>query len=373
LRFKSLGLLVILLVSTPAYSQENSFLIVETLNATPTVFTNKQTFVQEYKIRFLDLSNENKEVYIKEEDFYTDNLGPFKVLNLEIRKETVEKEFLEHDWYLRYTLSVIDLEKGVLKIPSLTIPWTVKKIGEDIDKNFSSWNTHIKTREVPVHYVSTIVPKDPNITVRDEVNLGEFFPPLYFTVAAIFMGTVPTGIWLLMLRGHRRRSSFVAKEAVKDDKGEEYFGDTLEPVSGRVALKELKQNIKKLKRLGYQDPYPGPDYISQLMTDLSSSITAFLRTEVSEFNPGTTQNEMRNILEKSKEDSRSKRALYNLAEKVIAYQSCMQLEAKPNSWPSFEKIDAEYIQDNINQLKWHNRVLGGLKDKFINLKKLDRK
>ena len=218
MRYKLIGLAVVLLLASPASAQKVSPVIVETPRTTiPTVVKTGESFKQVYVVKFFDSSGDFEEIKIQEDQLSSTMLGSFEVLNLSIVKEAKRADYLENVWYLEYTLRIINEKKSndlagekkePYKIPRITIPWTGKKIGER-DSNLVA-NTDIKTQEVYINYVSTIT-EDPYLFIRDDVDFGSFSrKAFWFGASSWVLWIVPPGLWLLMLvRRLRSRAPFV--------------------------------------------------------------------------------------------------------------------------------------------------------------------
>ncbi|MEK9180452.1 MAG: hypothetical protein AAB897_03510 [Patescibacteria group bacterium] len=164
-------------------------LIVETQKPSTTVVKTGDQFQQTYRVRFLDLSHRGKEIEILADEMQPDklNFAPFEATRLEITKNKNGKEY---DWDFTYTLRVINKEKGEYAIPKIKFLWVVKTLGGNEKETKVR---EFETEGVRIKYVSTIT-KEPHLDIRDETDLGTFWPYAYafwalsVLVALLFLG-----------------------------------------------------------------------------------------------------------------------------------------------------------------------------------------
>lgn len=363
MRYKIAGLILVLLIATPVYSQEKSYIVVETPNTTePTVVKTGEVFTQEYIVRFIDLTELGEEVVIQEDGLNSGVLGSFDVLGFHINKGTDNtKEYLEHIWHLTYTLRLVSSKKGTYKIPAITIPWVLKQIGQDVADPSLKVNTDFKTQEVFVSYVTTIT-ADPYLDIRDGFNFGSFNRTAWIYRGASWLFVLIPFMWLAVL-ARRQYASDPAQqhEMVKIDTNADTAIEPVNATSGKKALRNLRRSVKKLENFG--ESRNGNDVLREVR-EVTSSAMIFLRAEVPESNPGTTPSDMVILLSAdSYKKSYRSRVLLKLALDIKIYQSMLERGfISPEFWltnPS--DADVRNLRMTLNNL----RLSAMLKDRLF--------
>ena len=168
MRYKLLICAFLLLIATPALSQEFSPIVIETGKPNPSVVKSGEPFKVTYRAKFFDT------VLIYEEEMSPDNLALEKVeaIDLEVSKVRVNNDSLGfvNVWDFTYTFRIIQPEKQGYKIPPFNFIWAEKKAGvTEVQTKENEKPREILTEEVGVNYVSSIV-KPPPLDIRDDID-----------------------------------------------------------------------------------------------------------------------------------------------------------------------------------------------------------
>ncbi|OGM99472.1 MAG: hypothetical protein A3B91_04150 [Candidatus Yanofskybacteria bacterium RIFCSPHIGHO2_02_FULL_41_29] len=358
MRYKLIGLALILLLSTPAYGQRISPVIAETpRTAKPTTVITGQPFTQTYVVKFFDSNDEFEEIKIQEDQLNQSTLGSFEVLNLDIEKKTKQADYTENVWHLKYTLRIINEKKSIdlaaekkepYKIPPIIIPWTGKKIGS-MDSN-TVINNDVKTDEVYINYVTTIT-QDPYIFIRDDIDFGDFSSrALWFLVGSLFLGIVPLALWVWMFVRKRRIRARLPKEKVFEQESEQGINpDYFQRVSRKKAVRNLRKAVKRLMNFGTgKKAYNA----TQVMSELQVSIMSLLKAEVLGSDIGTTPKEMAGLVN-NMPSSPSKQVLAELADLAAVYQNYLETGSVQPHWHNEPISEAERIRSMLGKLKWY--------------------
>jgi hypothetical protein len=364
-KYKPIGLFLIILIATPVFGQDVSPLIVETLKPTPTSVKTGETFVQLYRIRFIDRSNEGIEITINEQNLNSKVLGDFEVLNFCIDKGednndcaglgggTIQRNFLEHIWYLKYTLRIVNHKKGPNKIPPLTINWTEKFIGRNDDQaEVKSFDTQ---EEVYVNYVTTLT-EDPRLDIRDGFDFGSFSGQAFrYEVAYRVLIIGMPILWLLWLVLYLRSPAPEVKSspAMSLATNQLIAGSACyETVSKKQALRALKRNIKQLSAMADEDKFDG----SVIWPVLTDSLMDFLRVSVPGSTVGMTPSDILSHIKNNKEHKSDASALLILAGKAVEYNWLLEKKVQSDRRVNPAE-DAVLLTNSLNQLSWYGRAL----------------
>src|SRR3989338_3559045 len=134
MRYKLVGLVLVLLLATPVYSQEELPPIgIDLLLPVPTVVKTAEPFTVSYRVRYLDLTAWKKEIILFTEKLTVEELqgwaSPFKVLAVEL-KELVYRDG-EYWQDIKITLMIVDKERGAKKVPKFILGWAKKEAGKE--------------------------------------------------------------------------------------------------------------------------------------------------------------------------------------------------------------------------------------------------
>ncbi len=383
MRYKLLGFFLVLLIATPVHGQEPSLVIVEALEPTPTTVKTGELFVELYKIEYLDLSNEGVEITINEKNLGLKALGDFEVVDFCIDKGersgpcvglgggSVRKNFLEHIWYLKYTLRIVNPEKKTYKIPSLTVSWTEKSIGQNTGQAKSG---NIQSGEVYVSYVTTVT-EDPRLDVRDGFDFGSFSrTALAYRMAFWFCVTAVPVLWLVMLVVYLRSPVVELKLSSVGVLTNENLTDgfvAYKPVSKREASRALKDSINKLLTLANdRKNFDG----SKIRPELVNSIMDFLRAWVSKSHVGMTPNDMHKLINETMIYAPNGPALLVFSKKAMRYQFDLESGVCGKRYWQIDPLeDAMILKKNLNRFRWHSRFLDYFKDVCMRIQMLSFK
>ncbi|MBI2062603.1 MAG: hypothetical protein HYT64_02855 [Candidatus Yanofskybacteria bacterium] len=370
MRYKDISLAIaVLLIATQTHAQQKSYIVVETpKTAEPTTVITGQPFTQTYVVRFIDLTASNERIIIQEESLKSNKaLGDFEILDFRIDKQTKQREFLEHIWYLRYTLNIVNPKKRAYVIPPIEVPWKHKKAGQEEDDPSIPINSDFKTEEVYVTYVTTIPVEDPYLEIRDEINFGNFEKQAWiWWVVSWFLRVVPAALWLIALvvlgRSLRKELKIEGTETVDKVK----VGEEIKNLSVLRAWFNLRMSIKHLKNC----QAIGSGHVSDCLraeTEVVTAIKEFLRVKIPQLGIGSTPLTMMGYISKNMDQSKmKKKILLQLIEKAVIYQACIEKGADGYSRnPRAEAAELRYI---LGQLKFHRRAIVFVQDNLFKAK-----
>lgn len=355
MRYKAVSsAIAILLIATPVFAQESVPILTQTLRTTtPTTVITGQTLKQTYLIRFIDFSHKGEEIIIKKEDLDLKSIGDFEVLSFTIDYETKQGQFLEHWWYLNYTLRIINPEKGPKKMISFVVPWKLKKTGQQENDPSIQINYDLKTEEVYLNYASTIPEKDPNLTIRDQMDFGTFrVSSLVLKYTSWFLAVVPLGLWLvfLILRFKSSGARSREEEAKINQSMDEPVVNDIPQISKRKALRNLRRGLRRL------DKTKEAEFSNCMLRVILPSLKDFLRARIG-LSIGTTPMEIVTAISGNKKLGSFQKPLLALAEKAVAYQDYLE----SGSEPAFDTVNDMYLEVEelhklLSNLRWHNRL-----------------
>lgn len=370
MRYKLSGCLLILLIATPVcvYGQEPSLVVVEALQPTPTTVKTGEVFVQLYRLRYLDLASEGLELTIDEDNLNLKMLGDFEVVSFCIDKGelngpcagfgggSVQKDFLERIWYLKYRLRIISPEKGTKKIPPLTIFWKEKGVGQtESEAKPKSIQTE---KEIFVNYLTTAT-EDPHIDVRDSSDFGSFSQTafIYKMLFWFCIAVVPV-LWFVLLVIYLRSpvleskaspAGLLATEDISNEIG------SYKAISKRQAFLVLKLKIKKLSDLATGDVknFDG----SKIRPELTEALMDFLRAWLPQLTIGVTPAETDDFVKENISGTSNGPALWELAKKAARYQSDLEKGVDSKYWHMDPFLDVFFLRKTLNQFRWHRRLI----------------
>lgn len=359
MRYKVISLAIaVLLMATPVFAQKSVPILTQTLKTTnPTTVITGQTLKQTYFVRFIDLTHKGEEIIIKKEDLDLKTLGEFEVLNLQIDYDVKQEKFLEHRWYLNYTLRIINPQKGPKIISSFVVPWKLKKIGQQDDDLSVQYDYDLKTEEVHLNYVTTIPAKDPHLAIMDQMDFGTFgISGWVLKYVSWFLAIVPMSVWLVLFVW-RLRSSGARSHEEENLKAEE-SDSSIKTKGAKVSLWKARRQLRKaITRLNNMGTGRSSDSASRVMPELYGALMDFLRIKVPYSTIGTTGTEMLLLVEKMKNGS-GKKALSELAEKAAYYQNCIEKETPSNYWPNNPIDDVKILRKSLKKFSWYMTVIG---------------
>lgn len=350
MKYKAVSLAIaVFLTATPIYAQQKSYIVVETPRTTePTTVITGQPFTQTYVVRFIDLTDSGEQIIVQEESLKSHKiLGEFEVLGFYIDKQTKQGEFLEHIWYLHYTLNIVNPKKTEYVIPPLEVPWKHKKAGQEENDPSILVNSDFKTEEVHVNYVTTIPKKDPRLELRDEINLGNFEKQAWvWWVVSWFLRVVLPAFLLAALVVWRRSSRKESKiQDIETDKGVLIGEKTKSPSMLRVWL-NLRMSIRRLENCQAD---------LRVKTEIISAIKNYLRTKIPHLSVGSTPLSMVEHISKNvSQYSTEKDALLQLARKAALYQA--DVEKGKDGYFVSPLAEAKELRRILGRLKLHRRV-----------------
>lgn len=377
MKYKFLVLLFVLLIATPTYGQEPSLVVVETLEPTPTTIKTGELFVQLYRIRYLDLSEEGIDVTINEENLNLRTLGEFEVLSFCIDKGqlsgpcaglgggSIKKDFLERTWYLKYTLRIISPKKGTYKIPPMTVFWTEKNIGQAASE--AEPKSMQVEKEVFVNYVTTVT-ENPQLDIRDNFDFGAFSTKSFVYKLAFWfcIAGIPT-LWLLLLVVYLRSPASEPKisltERVADGNLSEGF-TPYQPLSKRESFKALRKVIKKFSVLtGDAKNFDG----SKIRAELVGAIMDFLKTRTPKSNIGMTPFDMSKFINETMAHTSNGANLLIFSKRALRYQSDLEEGRDGKSWGINPIYDAMVLKKTLSRFRWYWRLINRSKHLFLKI------
>lgn len=191
------------LLSGVSSSQERVLLYVEALNPSKGALRSGERFTQTYRVKYLDLSGREEEIILIDRDLQPDTVSrtlgaQFHVEDRSITNVPTKTNEIIRDY--TYTIQVIGHEKGQLVLEGINFSWIRKKIGEPLDETLAN---HFSAPPVFIRYDSTI-PEDPNLWVRDWVDLGDFSNRVYaFYLIFLSAMIIPLMFIAYKLRGFK--------------------------------------------------------------------------------------------------------------------------------------------------------------------------
>lgn len=257
MRYKFLLCALVLLIATPAQTQEFSPIVVETGKPTPSVVRSGESFKITYRAKFFDT------VLIYEEQMVPDSLvlEKVEVIGLEVVKERVSNDTLGYVnvWDFTYTFRIIQPEKGIYKIPLFNFIWVEKKAGVTVEETKNKEKPReMPTEEVGVGYVSTVNPankavKPPPLDIRDEIIFVNPLPAGY-QLRRWAYGVMGGAFLIFMLvifrfyRDSKIRQSQETGQEVGAEIGEDEDIVKVEPIlSAKPARSKFLRDLKKLR------------------------------------------------------------------------------------------------------------------------------
>ncbi|HUZ92801.1 MAG TPA: hypothetical protein VNG29_02260 [Candidatus Paceibacterota bacterium] len=154
---------------TLAAQEEVSPFAVDTLLPTPTVVKTAEPFTITYRVRYLDLANTGKEIVVLRNQMSDAAFAPFEVVKIDASDK--RKNGGEYEWNFKYTLRIIGLKKGDLRVPKIPFYWAIRTVGSNPSDAANADVKTFETEAVPIMYVTTLTKKTP-LYVRDAMQFG---------------------------------------------------------------------------------------------------------------------------------------------------------------------------------------------------------
>jgi hypothetical protein len=341
----------VLLLATPLWAEEVSPLIVETpRTTTPTVVKTGEPFEQIYKIRFLDLIELGEEVVIREDSLKSAMLGDFEVLRFDSSDRRIEERSgaKEHIWFLKYTLRIVNPEKKGYTIPSITIPWILKKIGQQDGDPSIVLNTNIKTDEVHVNYVTTMT-KDPLLNIRDQIDFGDYdlvTKILRWTSRSV-MAAVLLLAWVLGASLSKRPQGGGEKNDLAEDKVSIPY--VVSPINtSKMAWRNLRQILGRMKTMDSSSPV---EQCAEMEKVALRALKDFLRAGLSRDKIGYTPLDLLKYWENEAGLGHKRVAYLALAQTAAIYQS--DVDRKLLLAMFIPVLEAKKIEVILRNFRWY--------------------
>ena len=331
-----------------------SMVQVETLELEPTVVKTGDVITQTYRVRFLDLINEGKEIIILEDRMIPENLpvDPFEGVSLEVEKRKINGE---HIWSFVYGFRLINPEKSTYTLPSFSFYYLVRDLGQEIEE--------VEVQQVSsggglVRYVTTLT-EVPVLDIRDTIDLGNFSGRAKtFRVLAWMVAPLPLLVWIVMLvRTVRVRRSRILPEAKQDEVDElkRLEAQIPKPPSVWEARKNLRHKLKDLEELV---PSAHGEDLYEFRQNLVIAIREYLQAELPELYSGDTPKDIKLHID-GLEDGVRKESLCVLVDRLVDYQNDLELGTMlPIDEPL---IEASALLDSLEMLRPHIRLWAHIK------------
>lgn len=360
MRYKLLICAFLLLIATPALSQEFSPIVIETGKPNPSVVKSGEPFKVTYRASFFDT------VLLYEERMSPDNLALEKIeaIDLEVSKKRVNNDSLGfvNIWDFTYTFRIIQPEKEVYKIPPFNFIWAEKKAGvTEVETKENEKPREILTEEIGINYVSSIV-KPPPLDIRDEIN---FSSPMASGIALRQWSYVVMGVSFLIslvtiFRFSRRlklkKTQELSKKEISTETSEsDFIVDRERILSPKQARKKFLRDLKKLR--------------ADNRLDLTKEIRPLVRTLLLAELRGTIQDSMSEneiCVKLSGLDAKQKKLvgskyaiMIDLAQRLKGYQE--DIDSEKHSLCAVDWREVVELKEEVVGLKLRNKILSFLK------------
>ncbi len=361
--------IAILLIATPIFAQQKSYIVVETpRTAEPTTVITGQPFTQTYVVRFIDLTDSGEEIIVQEKLLNNlKTLGDFEVLGFYIDKQTKQGEFLEHIWYLHYTLNIVNPEKKAYVIPPIGVQWKHKKAGQEESDPTILVNSDFKTEEVHINYVMTIPEGDSYLEIRDEIDFGNFEKQAWaWRAVSWFLRVAPLVFFLVALAVLRRSSHKESKTKDEDTADDIQVSENVKSPSRLRVWFNLRMSIRHLENCRTNSSGQVSDYLKAEM-EVVTAIKDFLRIKIPQLSVGCTPLNMVEYISTSvNRYSTKKEALFQLAQRAVAYQA--DIEKGKDDYFRNSLLEARELRYILGQLRLHCRVILFTRYSFLKAK-----
>ncbi|MEK9194316.1 MAG: hypothetical protein AAB884_00725 [Patescibacteria group bacterium] len=365
MRYRFLVLIVALCVpfslsgqtSLPCFSseiREPQPLIVDTCRPTPTIIKTYEPFIQVYRVRHLDLKEQGLEIEVLEEEMKPENLSvvPFEVSRLEIQKGKIGDLYVE---YYIYTFRIINPKKGDYKIPKIRFRWIVKEVGR---KDTEVRVRETETIEVPVRYNTTIT-KDPDLSIRDEIDLGSY-RKILITLRALFAIIILCSAFLVFsaIKSQKRRKAEKIEERKREEKEEE------NPLPSRINRQEF---VRSLDLFLQSDRSTLSE--TEVLDKLFGLVRAFILNEVKELSWTHTAKEIYDHIS-VKVSGERKPILLELSSRLRLYERDMGVDEFSLLGRLSLDFEVPTLKGLAKRLAWYNLAAFKIKKLIVKLKAL---
>ncbi len=346
---KSLLIVCAFLVLSPTalLAQKVSPLIVETLQPTPTVVKTGEPFQEIYRVRFLDLGAQGKEISILLDEIkpggaQAPTFSPFEVVNLDVKTRKVGDESV---WDFIYTLRIVDPRKGDYRIPKIKFYWVIKGAGAVSKGSKDASVREFETEEVPITYVTTLT-RDTRLDIRDTADFGNFRKYRYaFRIFSLLL-------FLLV-------AAYFVKIAIrflwpKNDDLEsisEYRGEILP----QRTYHEFRRGLRELEKssLALNSAEGDPEKRMRIEEKCHELTRMLLLIEAPSLSWSSTPRELRSGVNNLKEGWR-KELLSGLADRLVAYD--VDIESGVRALPVIPMDDVRILRSFYQKLWWRRWI-----------------
>lgn len=369
MRYKLLGCVFVLLISTPALSQEFSPIVVGTGKPVPSVVRSGEPFKITYRAEFFDTvliyeeqMNFESLVLVEEKKPGPENIETVSVEVVGLKIEPKERKYNDslgfvNVWDFTYTFRIINAQKGLYKIPSFNFIWVEKKAGVTVEETKNKEKLReMPTNEVGVGYISSIV-KPPPLDIRDEIT---FISPI---TSGIMLrrwayGLIGTALFLFMIVVFRfarkyRRPGEVGLETTEEIVDTDDVIVNTEPI---LSTKKARNKfLKELEKLRVENK---PDFVKSLRFLVRNLLLAELRGTIrSSMSENEIYTKLSGLDDKHKKLIGSKYGvMMDLTRRLKSYQEYTDSGEYPrNDLKGIIQIVA--LREAVSSLKFRKRVL----------------
>jgi len=362
------GTAILLLLATPLYAQP---IAVDTFPPTPTVVKTGEVFTVNYRIRYLDLTRWKEEIVIFTDQIDVNNFQskvgePFEVMNVKLN-DLVPKNG-EYWQDVLVSFRIIGKEKGLKKIPKIKFDWAKKMAGDEASE--LKTEEPVESLEVHINYVTTTIPTDPYLDIRDGLKLGNVSERAWLyrfvipSTAVLFLG-----LWVFLmvswLRSSQRSRAGMLTDPVAPDGELSQYVVASEALTFGQARKRLASTLNRI--IGELESSRSSDKLNDFRRDICIGINALLLSAVTDLNPGDTPGQIEEKVKNSKAIGSPKNTYLSLAYHLR--RQAIYLEgglASPDNDTARLRLGNNVlsIKHDINSLRWHKMFLTGLLDKL---------
>ena len=382
MRYKLLVCAFILLIATPVLGQEFSPITVDTGKPTPSVVKSGEPFKITYRAEFFDTvliyeDQMNFEGLTLVEEKEKPGSEISETVNVEVvglkigpkkRKYNDSLGFVNVQDFT-YTFRIINVKKGVYKIPSFNFVWVEKRAGVTAEETKDKEKPReMPTKEVGIGYVSSVKPADkpvkpPPLDIRDEIN---FVSPIAdgFVWRRWAYGVIGIASLLAMIivfrfaRYSRARQSREAERESGTETPENEVVVNMESIlSPKQARKKFLRELNKLQG----------ENVLDLMKKIRSLVRALLLAELrGTIRDSMSENEiyakLRGLDNKHrKQIGRKYAVMLELARRLRGYQEDIDLGKYSSNAVDVNWREAVELSEAVSGLKLHKRFFSFMK------------
>lgn len=348
---------LVCLAAAPGFTQDRSQpaeeplpLSVETVGLEPTVGKTGDVIAATFRVRFTDLVGKGKEILVLEDRMAPDNLplAPFEAIGLEVDKRQVGDL---HIWDFVYRLRIVNPQKGLVTLRSVTFYWLMRDLGQKIE---DAQVRQSVTDPLQFRYVTTIT-DDPVLDIRDEIELGRLAGrAAAFRLVGWVVAPLPLALWTIaaVLALRRPARAAVRRTALKADEPEPAIPES-------PTLRQARRHVqRRLRAFGDSAP-SGHSAASDVETELVSSLRDYLTAELPDLNPGDTARDIRRHIEAKVPAGGRKDTLAALAARLVTYQD--SLERGTPMAATDPAGEAQEVESLLARLQWPARLVERVK------------